>query len=290
MTAIDGNSVAVSPPQDCIHDVISKAGRENFPVALRLLPRVYRGHLLAVYGFARFVDDIGDEAAPGDRLRLLDTVESDLVRLYAGSAPGLAPVRALVPTVEACSIPAEPFHRLVEANRRDQTVSRYATFDDLLGYCELSANPIGHVVLHVFGVAVPHRLMLSDRVCSALQIIEHCQDVGEDYRRGRVYLPGQDLRRFGCTEDDLAGPGTPARLRRVVALQTARATRLLEDGRPLVATLTGHARTAVAAYIAGGHATVTALDRSAHDVLGSTIRPRRGRWLAAWLRILATRR
>ncbi|MEU8244690.1 squalene synthase HpnC [Nonomuraea sp. NPDC048916] len=274
--------------QDCMRNFISKAGRENFPVALRVLPRAHRKHLLAVYGFARFVDDLGDEAEPGDRLRLLGDVESDLARLYAGSSPRLPPVRALARTVETCSIPAEPFHLLVEANRRDQTVTRYDTFDDLLGYCELSANPVGHLVLHVFGAAAPRRLTLSDRVCSALQIIEHCQDVGEDYARGRIYLPAQDLRRFGCAEDDLAGGTTPGGLRRVVALQAGRAARMLQDGHPLVASLSGYARVAVAGYVAGGLATVTALERSAHDVLGPAIRPRRSRSLAALLRILAT--
>ena len=238
---------------------------------------------MALYGFARFVDDLGDEAAPRDRLRLLD-----LVRLYAGAGAHLPPVQALAPAVASRALPAEPFHRLVEAGRRDQTVGRYTTFDDLLGYCALSANPVGHLVLYVFGLAAPHRLALSDRVCSALQIVEHCQDVGEDYRRGRVYLPGQDLRRFGCTDDDLAGPATSPRLRRVVAVQTVRAARLLEAGRPLVASLTGHARVAVAGYVAGGHATVAALERSAHDVLGRAVRPRRGRVLATWLGVLAT--
>lgn len=273
-----------------VEDVISKASRENFPVASRLLPRVYRDHLLAVYGFARFVDDIGDDAAPAERLRLLDAVESDLFRLYGGEAPRLWPTQVLARTVEIHSIPAEPFHRLVEANRRDQTVTRYDTFDDLLGYCELSANPVGHIVLHLFGAATPPRLALSDRVCSALQIVEHCQDVGDDYRRGRVYLPGEDLRRFGCSEDDLAGGITPARLRHVVAVQVVRAAGLLKDGAPLVASLTGFARAAVAGYIAGGHATVGALRRSDHDVLGRTVRPHRTRLLTAWLRILTTRR
>lgn len=275
-------------------DVISKAGRENFPVAARLLPRAHRDHLLAVYGFARFVDDVGDEACPGgpggpgERLRLLDAVEADLDRLYAGETPRLWPVGALARAVETHAIPAGPFHRLVEANRRDQAVIRYETFDDLLDYCALSANPVGHIVLHVFGGATPPRLTLSDRVCSALQIVEHCQDVGEDYRRGRVYLPGEDLRRLGCAEADLAGRTTPAPLRRVVALQAGRAARLLEDGPPLVASLTGFARVAVAGYVAGGRATVAALRRCDHDVLGRAVRPRRTRLLAAWLRTFTT--
>ncbi len=266
---------------------VVEARRENFPVASRLLPRRYRRHLLAVYGFARFVDDVGDEAAPEDRLRLLDVVEADLAAVYAGRDPRLPVVRALARTVEACAIPAGPFHRLIEANRRDQVVTRYATFDDLLAYCELSANPVGHVVLHVFGAATPARFTLSDRVCSALQVIEHCQDVGEDHARGRVYLPAEDLRSFGCTEDDLPAP---APLGRVLALEAERAGRLLESGDPLVASLTGFARTAVAGYVAGGRATLAALERSGYQVLGRTVRPRTSRLLAEWARVLVTGR
>lgn len=245
---------------------------------------------MRVYGFARFVDDIGDEAEPGDRLRLLDIVDDELDRLYAGREPRLPAIRELGETIADRRIPAEPFRRLVLAGRQDQAVTRYDTFDELLGYCRLSANPVGHIVLYVFGMAGPRRFALSDRVCSALQVIEHCQDVGEDYTRGRIYLPREDLRRFGCTEDDFVAVSTPERLRRAVALQARRATRMLEEGTPLVASLTGPARTAVAGYVAGGRATVTALARADHDVLGRAVRPRRARLLAGWLRLLATGR
>ncbi|GAA0400647.1 squalene synthase HpnC [Microbispora corallina] len=261
--------------------------RENFPVASLLLPRSVRRHLLAVYGFARRVDDIGDEAPPGERRELLDAVDADLRRLYAGRPPHLGVVRVLAPTVRACAVPAEPFHHLVEANRRDQEVSRYETFADLLGYCALSANPVGRIVLHVFGAATPDRIALSDRICSALQILEHCQDVGEDLARGRVYLPAEDLRRLGCAEADLTAVQNTEPLRDVVALQTRRAAHLLDEGAPLVGTLPGVARTAVAGYVAGGRAVVAALERHGHDVLGRAVRPRRTVLLRAWLRILA---
>jgi squalene synthase HpnC len=269
-----------------IRDVISKARQENFPVASRLLPRRCRRHLLAVYGFARFVDDIGDEAEPDERLGLLDAVESDLVRLYSGRTPRLPAVLPLTRTVRDRSIPAEPFHLLVEAGRHDQKVTRYETFDDLLGYCELSANPVGRIVLHVFGAATPERFALSDLVCSALQIIEHCQDVGDDYTRGRVYLPGEDLRRFGCDESEFARATTSAGLRRVVFLEARRAAELLDAGTPLLASLTGFARVAVAGYIAGGRATLDALEAAGHDILGRRVRPRRTRLLTTWLRLL----
>jgi phytoene/squalene synthetase len=138
-------------------------------------------------------------------------------------------------------------------------------------------------VLHIFGAATPDRIGLSDRICSALQIIEHCQDAGEDYARGRIYLPGEDLRRFGCAETDLAAAITPTRLRGVVAQQAARADRLLDEGAPLVARLTGFARIAVAGYAAGGRATIAALERGRYDVLGVRLRARKYRLLTEWL-------
>ncbi|GAA0594616.1 squalene synthase HpnC [Actinomadura livida] len=259
---------------------------ENFPVATRLLPARYRAHLLNVYGYARLVDDIGDEAPPAERPALLDLVERDLDRIYAGARPEFPVMRDLARTVTARSIPADPFRRLLEANRRDQDVTRYETFGDLLGYCTLSADPVGRIVLHVFGAATPGRIALSDRVCSALQIIEHCQDAGEDLRNGRVYLPAEDLRRFGCAEDDLAAAVTPTRLRGVLALQAGRAARLLDEGEALTGRLRGFARIAVAGYIAGGRAALAALEREAYDVLGGPPRPRKARLLAEWSRTL----
>jgi squalene synthase HpnC len=267
-------------------DITEKAEQENFPVAARVLPARYRRHLLAVYCYARLVDDIGDEAPPQERMALLDEVDADLDRIAAGTAPRLAVLRTLAPTVAACAIPVEPFRRLVAANRHDQTVTRYAGFADLMAYCELSANPIGQIVLHIFGAATAERVRLSDKICSALQIIEHCQDVGEDYDRGRVYLPGDDLRRFGCEETDIKEMITPTRLRGVVALEVTRAKRLLDEGIPLVAGLTGFAKIAVAGYVAGGRATAAALERGRYDVLGRRLRPAKPRLVSEWLRIV----
>ncbi|GGO11278.1 phytoene synthase [Microbispora rosea subsp. aerata] len=267
-------------------DVRDAARRENFPVAARLLPRAYRRDLIAVYAFARYVDDVGDEAGPAERPALLDAVEADLGRLYSGGSPRLPCVRALAPVVAGRDVPRALFLRLVEANRRDQAVRRYDTFAQLLAYCELSANPVGRIVLHVFGAATPERARLSDRICSALQVIEHCQDVGEDHARGRVYLPAEDLRRFGCGEADLAAPHASPRLRRAVALQARRAATLLDEGMPLLESLSGFARAAVAGYVAGGRAALAALDRSRHDVLGGAVRARRRAVLSEWMRVL----
>jgi squalene synthase HpnC len=309
----------------------AQAGAENFPVALRVLPRRYRGHLAAVYGFARTVDDMGDEAAPGQRLALLDELEADIQRLYRkvrwaggpvlpgagdGAPPGdaagigdaaapggdrgrtalddagprLPVVRALAGTVVSCAIPAQPFLDLIEANRQDQVVTRYPDFADLLGYCRLSANPVGRIVLHIFGAATPAREALSDRVCTALQLAEHCQDVAEDLRAGRIYLPLADLGRFGVTEADLAAPRAGPDVRALIAFQVSRARELLDAGAPIVRTLRGAARVAVAGYVAGGRAALAAITASGHDPLPATPRPGRARVAGEFLRAYASGR
>ncbi len=193
-------------------EVLARAAGENFSVASLILGRQTRAHLLAIYGYARLVDQIGDDA-PGDRPALLDRFEADLLRIFDGGGKPEHPVlRRLAPTVHALELPRGPFLRLLEANRRDQETVAYLTYEELLGYCDLSANPVGELVLHVFGAATPDRIALSDRVCTALQLAEHWQDVAEDHAAGRVYLPAEDLARFGVAAadlgaaDDNAGP------------------------------------------------------------------------------------
>jgi squalene synthase HpnC len=267
-----------------------QAAGENFPVALRLLPPRYRQHLAAVYGFARVADDMGDEAPPSERLGLLSELEADLGRLYGGEPPRLAVVRGLAPAVAQCAIPQQPFRDLIEANRQDQAVTRYQSFDALLAYCTLSANPVGRIVLHVFGVASPQRQILSDRVCTALQLAEHWQDVAEDLRAGRVYLPQEDLARFGCTERDLAAPQAAPQVRELISFEEQRARVLLDRGAPLIGTLRGAARVAVAGYVAGGRAALAAIAAADHDVLRATHRPRKRRLATEMLRAYATGR
>ncbi len=260
--------------------------RENFPVALRILPAEHRRSLGAVYRYVRLVDDIGDEAPPEQRAGLLDLVDRDLDLLCAGRTPAVPAVRALADLVRDHAIPETPLRKIVQANRQDQELLRYATWDQLLDYCTLSADPVGQLVLHVFDAATPERIQLSDRVCTALQIIEHCQDVAEDFSRGRVYLPAEDLRRFGCIDADLKAATTPTRLRGVVARASDRAGRLLDEGSPLIGELSGWARIAVAGYLAGGRATLAALRADAYDVLSSAIRPRRTRTVGEALLVL----
>lgn len=262
-------------------------GAENFPVALRLVPRRPRAHLARVYGFARFVDDVGDDA-PGDRSRLLDFVEDDVRALWSGT-PVLAPVLALRPLVDETGVSAQPFLDLIEANRVDQRVGRYETFADLLDYCRLSAAPVGQLVLRIADAATDANVADSDAVCAALQVLEHCQDVGEDVQMGRIYLPAADLRAAGVTDAELTATTTSPRLRSVVGLQVDRSLELLRAGPHLVRRLRGWARLAVSGYVAGGLATASALRAADYDVLAHPVRPGKLPTAAHAVRLLAGR-
>jgi squalene synthase HpnC len=188
-------------------------------------------------------------------------------------------VSALAPTVAECGVPMQPFLDLIQANRQDQTVARYPTFTDLRGYCELSANPVGRIVLYVFGSFSERRAELSDSVCTALQLAEHWQDVAEDLANGRIYLPAEDLERFNVTEADLAVPVAGLAVRDLMRFETDRAATLMNQGAPLVGTLRGAARVAVAGYLAGGRAALAAIRDQRYDVLVGTARPRKPRML-----------
>jgi squalene synthase HpnC len=251
-----------------------RAAQENFPVASRALPRAVRSHLLAIYGFARLVDDTGDELV-GDRMGALDALEDQLERAYRGTATDPVFVR-LTPTLRDLDLDDAPFRALIEANRVDQVVTHYDTWASLRGYCSLSANPVGRLVLAVFGVATPERLAWSDDVCTALQLVEHLQDVGEDFARGRVYLPAEDLDRFGASDADLAAATASSSLRAVVAHEVDRARRLLHrSAPPLCRSLRGRARVAVAGFAGGGLAALDAIERARYDVLAVDARPSR---------------
>jgi squalene synthase HpnC len=241
---------------------------ENFPVALRVLPRRHRTHLAAVYDVARVIDDLGDDA-PGDRVALLEAFAADLATIWEGGVPQAPVLQSLAGTVRGCDLPREPFDRLVQANIMDQRVTRYPTLSDLLGYCRLSADPVGRIVLGVFGAGTPRRVEWSDRICTALQLIEHWQDVAEDRRAGRIYLPGEDLAAFGVRPGDLDAPAAGVPLRRLIAFEAERASVLLNSGTPLLRQLRGWARLAVSGYVAGGGAAVIALRRAKWDVLSS---------------------
>ncbi|MCF3144814.1 squalene synthase HpnC [Streptomyces platensis] len=271
--------------------MLDQAAHENFPVAPFFLPRAWRTDLMAVYGFARLVDDIGDgDLAPGGgdavllgleraqadhRPALLDALEADLHRVFSDRAPGPRHplLRRLGPTVRRCALTPEPFLGLIEANRQDQRVSRYGTYDDLVAYCELSANPVGRLVLGITGTASPERIRRSDAVCTALQIVEHVQDVAEDLGRDRIYLPAEDMKRFGVTEADLAAPSGGASVRALIAYEAERARDLLNEGTPLVGSVHGRLKLLLAGFVAGGRAALQAVAAADHDVLPGPPKP-----------------
>ena len=211
---------------------------------------------------------------------MLDELAADVDRIYSGGTPQSPVMRAMAETVRECGVPAQPLLDLIQANRQDQQVTRYPVYADLERYCELSANPVGRIVLYIFGVATGERIALSDNICTALQLAEHWQDVAEDLGHGRIYLPGEDLERFGCSEADLAAPAANEAVRQLMVFETDRASRLLDQGAPLVGTLRGSARLAVAGYLAGGRAALAAIRRQHYDVLRGTPRGRKPRLAA----------
>jgi squalene synthase HpnC len=283
-------------------EILGRARTENFRVASRLLPRGTRQHLMAFYGFARLVDQLGDAYA-GDRLAALDWIEAETVLALAdpgseGLHPLVARAAASVRVLQGdpatlIDLPA-CLTDLIAANRQDQSVRAYATVDELMGYCQLSADPVGRFVLAAFAVSTPERQRWSDAICTGLQLAEHWQDIAEDARAGRIYLPADDLGRFGVSGQELAGPPPASRaLQALVAFEVARARRLLEDGAPLVTSLRGRARWAVAGFWAGGAAALDAVAAQGFDPLRGSPRPapaRVARHLGAVLRGCSPRR
>jgi squalene synthase HpnC len=253
--------------------IMDQAESENFPVASALIPRKYREHLLAIYGFCRLVDDLGDESS-GDREAALDWAAAELETSFSNTPTHPLFIK-LARTIAACVLEREPFLKLIAANRLDQVKSSYATYDELVSYCELSANPVGRLVLGVFGAATATTTALSDKVCTALQIVEHLQDVAEDHHNGRIYLPVEDMVRFGVEPSDLAAPTANSALRRLIAFESSRAQELLDEGSALLGYLGGSARVAVAGFIGGGLAQLDELRALRYDVIGATVKASR---------------
>lgn len=315
MLAVRGvadDPAAVRAPQQ--RQLERRARRENFPVPTRLVPGGRGGDLLRLYRFARWVDDLGDEAGPtpaqrsatlaaldaalahlatptghrGDTSRREATPDAATAAAAAGVADGVvAGVVADVAPLLARGVPVALLRDLVAANLQDQHHTRYRSWEELLDYCRLSANPVGRAVLHLFGEATPERLAASDAVCTALQVLEHLQDVAEDAGRGRMYLPLAELAAAGARPEDLAAQVTSAPLRRAAARLTARARDLLDSSRWLPASLgTVSARWVVAGFLAGGYGVTAALTDADFDLLGPPIRPRTRDLLPTMVRLL----
>jgi squalene synthase HpnC len=263
----------------CAH--LARTHYENFTVGSILLPRDKRRHVYAIYGFCRFVDDLGDEAF-GDRLQLLQHWEEELGFCYSGT-PHHPIMLALQETVHTFDIPKEPFLKLIEANRMDQRQRRHASYQDLLRYCDHSANPVGHLFLYLFGYRDPERQRLSDHTCTALQLANFWQDVARDYQKGRVYIPLEDMKRFGYSEDDLARGIANENFRQLLAFQVDRTEELFSRGMPLIDLVSGAIKLDVALFTLGGLEMLKKIRHQSYDVLSH--RPALPRRLKAWLLI-----
>ena len=266
-----------------------QAAAENFPVAMRMLPKAVREDIAAFYVFARYVDDLGDEYT-GDRAAALAEVDADLGRLASGGTPRLDPVRGIARFTADGRVPYEPFHDLVAANLMDQYKPRYATFAELVSYCKLSANPVGRVVLYLAGQATDQNIADSDAVCTGLQIVEHIQDVAEDRGNGRIYLPREDLAAFGVREEELDYEHADEDLKALLRWEAGRAAVMIAKGVPLTRRLRGWARPAVIGYVAGGRAALGALRKIDYDVLAGAPSTTKQGVLRSALGVLAGRR
>jgi squalene synthase HpnC len=252
---------------------------ENFTVASWLLPRALRRHVYAVYAFCRHVDDLGDEA-PGDRLALLDGWQEELERCYH-STPRHPIFLALGETIRCFDIPPAPFLKLIEANRMDQRTSRYRTFEELLHYCDHSANPVGHLVLYLFGYADAERQRLADATCTALQLTNFWQDIAVDLGKGRVYIPQEDMARFGYPEEDLKRDIVNDSFRALMAFEVGRTRELFATGLGLLDRVDGRLKVDLKLFSLGGLAVLEAIERNGYDVFRR--RPRLSRWRKAAL-------
>lgn len=275
----------------------SRRHGENFTVVSWFLPRELRAPMFAVYAFCRFTDNLGDDpdAAPALRLERLDSWQTDLERAFDGRRPQHPINVALQHVAESKPLRADPFRRLIEANRLDQRKSRYETFQDVLAYCDLSANPVGEMVLALWDVDTTtdegrYRLDLSDATCTALQIANHWQDVRRDFLDAdRLYLPLDELQAFGLSEEDIAEAirreRCPDEFRTMMRFQVDRAEVWFRKGERLIEEVPPELAIDLRLFTDGGRAVLKAIERQNYDTL--TRRPRVGRGTRAWLALRA---
>lgn len=268
---------------------------ENFTVASLLIPKRKRDNIYAIYAYCRIVDDIGDEASSDfpfltdpnvevnweewseseRRLHLLDYWESQLTLCYTGT-PSNPVMYALQDTIHSFAIPITPFIKLILANRLDQDQYRYETFEDLLNYCEYSANPVGQIFLHLFGYDDELRQRYSDLTCTGLQLVNFLQDIKTDFLRGRIYMPQEDMAYFGYSEDELSKNIENQNFQRLMKFESSRAHQYLNQGYKLIDYLNGPIRLDVALFSRGGSAVLKSIERSEYKVLMS--RPKLSRY------------
>src|SRR6267142_318981 len=270
---------------------LARSHYENFSVATWFLPKRLRQHFYNVYAYCRISDDLGDEVGDTEAsLALFDEWELELDRCYDGGS--VHPVFvALAETVREFEIPKHEFSDLFKAFRQDQTVTRYETFNDFLGYCRNSANPVGHLLLYLSGYKDAERQRLSDFSCTALQLTNSWQDVAQDFAKGRVYLPQEDLRRFGVSETVIAGKQATAAFRELMRFEVDRAREWFRQGLLLVGLVQRELARDVELFSRGGMEILDAIEASGYDVLSRRPTLSKNRKLAlvmraAWSRMV----
>lgn len=247
---------------------LARSHYENFSVASWFLPARLRQDFFNVYAYCRISDDLGDEVGdPAASLQLLDEWEGELNACYEGH-PRHPVFVALADTVRKCEIPKQEFVDLLTAFRQDQTVARYPTFTDLLGYCRYSANPVGHLVLYLCGYRDQERQKLSDYTCTALQLANFWQDVSADYAKGRIYLPLEDLRRFEVSEGEIRSGTNSATFREMMRFEVARAREWFGQGLPLASRVGRELAIDIELFSRGGLEILNAIERQDYAVLG----------------------
>jgi squalene synthase HpnC len=245
---------------------LARSHYENFLVVSWLLPRRLHQDMFNLYAYSRGVDDLGDEAE-GDRLALLEDWRRQLQACYGGQ-PDEPLFLALAETIRQHDLPIEPFERLIRANERDQHVARYETYADLLDYCQYSANPVGRLVLMLFGYRDNQRFELSDATCTALQLANFWQDVAGDFDgRGRVYIPLEDLHAFGYSEAELASHSVNDRWRQLMAFEVDRARRLFDEGAELIPLVERRLQVDLRLFTLGGMEILRRIEARRYDVL-----------------------
>jgi squalene synthase HpnC len=248
---------------------LARTHYENFSIATWFLPKRLRQHFFNVYAYCRISDDLGDET--GDTaasLQLLDEWETELNACYAGS-PRHPVFVALAGTVREFDIPKHEFSDLLRAFRQDQTVTRYESFDDLLGYCRYSANPVGHLVLYLCGYRDSERQQLSDYTCTALQLANFWQDVSPDFQKGRIYLPLESLRKFGVSEANLAAKQNTTQFIEMMRFEVQRARDWFSRGLPLISKVSRELAIDIELFSRGGQEILNAIERQGYAVLGN---------------------
>lgn len=244
---------------------LAKTRYENFTIASRFLPKSKRKYLYALYAFCRYVDDLGDELL-GDRLAALDNFEQEIHRCYK-ETPEHPYMIALQDTIRVFDIPKEPFLRLIQANRMDQSIMRYTSFADLESYCQNSANPVGHLVLYIFEYRDSERQYLSDFTCTALQLTNFWQDIVRDLSKGRIYIPQEDLKCFGYSEEDLMAKIFNKPFRNLIEFQVERTRALFKEGAKLRCSLSGSLKFQSTLYTLGGMEVLNRIQKQKYDVL-----------------------